>query len=38
MARISYACVSTIDQDLDAQLARLKAEGCGIIRSQSVSD
>lgn len=37
MARIGYARVSTIDQDLDGQVARLTAEGCGVIRAEKVS-
>ncbi len=37
MARIGYARVSTLDQDLDAQLERLRTEGCGIVRSEKVS-
>lgn len=37
MTRIGYACVSTTDQDLDHQLAKLKAEGCAIIRSEKIS-
>ncbi|MCJ9749667.1 recombinase family protein [Neorhizobium sp. BETTINA12A] len=37
MARIGYARVSTIDQDLQGQHARLRAEGCEIVRSEKVS-
>jgi DNA invertase Pin-like site-specific DNA recombinase len=37
MARIGYARVSTIDQGLDNQVARLKLEGCGVIRAEKVS-
>lgn len=37
MARIGYARVSTIDQDLDIQVAKLKAEGCELVRSEKVS-
>lgn len=37
MARIGYARVSTIDQDLEIQQTRLRSEGCGIIRSEKVS-
>lgn len=37
MARIGYAHVSSIDQDLDIQLGKLKAEGCAVIRSEKVS-
>ena len=37
MARIGYARVSAADQDLDIQLAKLKSEGCTIIRSEKQS-
>jgi DNA invertase Pin-like site-specific DNA recombinase len=37
MARIGYARVSTLDQDLDGQVARLRSEGCSLIRSEKVS-
>lgn len=37
MARIGYARVSTIGQDLQAQLECLQMEGCAIVRSEKVS-
>ena len=37
MARIGYARVSTLDQDLDGQVSRLKGEGCGVVRAEKVS-
>ena len=37
VARIGYARVSSTDQDLSIQLARLHSEGCDIVRSEKVS-
>lgn len=37
MARIGYARVSTLEQDLDFQVERLRSEGCGVVRSEKVS-
>lgn len=37
MAKIGYARVSTIDQELNGQLVRLRSEGCEVIRSEKVS-
>lgn len=38
MTKVGYARVSTVDQDFDGQVAKLKAEGREIIRSEKVSD
>lgn len=37
MARIGYARVSTIDQDLEIQLTKLRSEGCEVVRDEKVS-
>ncbi len=37
MARIGYARVSTLDQDLEIQQQRLLAEGCQIVRCEKIS-
>ncbi len=37
MACIGYVRASTLAQGLNVQFARLKADGCGIIRSEKVS-
>jgi DNA invertase Pin-like site-specific DNA recombinase len=37
MPRIGYARVSTTDQDLGAQVSKLRAEGCGIVRAEKIS-
>ena len=37
MARIGCARVSTFDQDLDGQLAKLHEEGCEVVRFEKVS-
>ena len=36
-ARIGYARVSTVDQNLDAQVAALEAAGCTMIRTEAGS-
>lgn len=36
-AKIGYARTSTTDQNLDAQIAALKAAGCGMVRTEQKS-
>jgi DNA invertase Pin-like site-specific DNA recombinase len=36
-AKIGYARTSTIDQNLDAQIAALKDAGCGMVRTEQKS-
>lgn len=36
-AKIGYARISTLDQNLDAQIAALKAAGCGMVRTEQKS-
>jgi DNA invertase Pin-like site-specific DNA recombinase len=37
MTKVGYARVSTFDQDLDVQIAALKAAGCDVVRSEKRS-
>ena len=36
-AKIGYARTSTVEQNLDAQIAALKAAGCGMVRTEQKS-
>ena len=36
-AKIGYARTSTTDQNLDVQVAALKAAGCGMVRTEQKS-